>query len=529
MRSEYDVIVVGAGIAGLMCGNFLARGGKRVLILEHNHQPGGLMAGIRRKGFYFDCGDQSMESSGILFPLLNQLGLYDSSEWERAMYRLIIPGGMDHVITDLKETGEALADVFPQERDGIREMFGKLTEFSEMMLEMNKKGAIPYTEEGLTGITGFGRMTWTTLKNRRIMKELFSGKIDDLVTQYIKDPETVKFFTGMGYKGMATFMGAGFWHMWVHDYWYPRKGIQSLMDLLAENFTKLGGTITYRQRVRRIKIHKIHAAGVETVKGDVFRAPRVVFTGDMTKLYGEILPRDLVERSFLKKILTAPVAEPLVSLFLGLDIPPEKLREYLKVHHTFYIPRDGAKDLSRHDDPEMHKGTWVEINAPGLENPGLAPDGHSGLTIQCMTSYHWMNRWEGRGDDFARSKKYSALKERVANDMIDTLANVIPDVRDHIVYQDVGTPLSTIRFTLNKEGGSCAFTMDPEKAPFSRQPMQFRTPVLGLYTAGQWALWPGGVVGAALAGKIVAARILSGFYRSGTDRVYQMIRKRMYR
>jgi len=71
---------------------------------------------------------------------------------------------------------------------------------------------------------------------------------------------------------------------------------------------------------------------------------------------------------------------------------------------------------------------------------------------------------------------------------------------------------------------SCAFSFDPDLAPFSRQPAQFRTPVRGLYTAGQWSLWPGGIVGAALSGKIVASHILSGLYNEATDRVYQLIR-----
>ncbi|HQP31509.1 MAG TPA: NAD(P)-binding protein, partial [Deltaproteobacteria bacterium] len=101
MNETCDAIVIGAGMGGLMCGNFLARAGLRVLMLEHNHQPGGLMAGFRRKGFYFDAGDQSIENAGILFPLLKQLGLYREHEWERARYRMIL-NGVDHVITDFK-------------------------------------------------------------------------------------------------------------------------------------------------------------------------------------------------------------------------------------------------------------------------------------------------------------------------------------------------------------------------------------------------------------------------------------------
>jgi phytoene dehydrogenase-like protein len=59
-QDKYDVIVIGAGIAGLVASNYLAKDKKRVLLLEQNHQAGGLMAGFKRKGFYFDAGDQSL-------------------------------------------------------------------------------------------------------------------------------------------------------------------------------------------------------------------------------------------------------------------------------------------------------------------------------------------------------------------------------------------------------------------------------------------------------------------------------------
>lgn len=142
-----------------------------------------------------------------------------------------------------------------------------------------------------------------------------------------------------------------------------------------------------------------------------------------------------------------------------------------------------------------------------------------------MTNYHWMDTWGTGGDESARPAEYRELKEKVKDDLLHNLEKVIPGVREKVAYRDPGTPLSTIRFTLNKEGGSCAFTFDPYLAPFSRQPLQFRTPVRGLYMAGQRSLWPGGIVGAMMSGKILSAHILSGYHNSVTDRVYQFIRK----
>lgn len=522
MAEHYDTIIIGAGMGGLMCGNFLARKGKNVLILEHNHQAGGLMAGFRRKGFYFDSGDQSIESMGILFPLLKQLGLYNPSDWERAMYRFILPG-MDHTITDFKGTAAALATVFPADAQGIRRFFDKIEEFSVFMQAANDKGRLPYTATGVEQIVGLLRLIMLGLKNMSLARELITGKIEDLARRYITDPDALRFFSGLGYKGMSTVTGAGFWHMWAHDYWYPKRGIQSLIDTLADALRAHGGTIRFKTMVEEIMLSDGRAVGVRTAAGETIHARHIIHCGDMIRLYTKMLPPGTAAPAYIEKITQAPVAEPLVALYLGLDIPPEELRRMLKVHHTFYIPQGGGKDLSDVHDPDIHRDTWIEINAPGLENPGLAPAGKSAVTIQTMTNYHWMNTWGTGGDELARPAEYQQLKEKVKDDILATLEKVIPGVREKVAYWDLGTPLSTIRFTLNKEGGSCAFTFDPDLAPFAKQPAQFRTPVRGLYQAGQWSLWPGGIVGAALSGKIVAAHILSGFYCDLTDRIYGAI------
>ncbi|MEN6475041.1 MAG: NAD(P)/FAD-dependent oxidoreductase [Syntrophaceae bacterium] len=524
MPRNYDAIVIGAGMGGLMCGNFLARAGRRVLMLEHNHQPGGLMAGFWRKGFYFDAGDQSIENMGIVFPLLKQLGLYHPDDWERAMYRFMHPG-MDHIITDFAGTAEALAKVFPTDAEGIRRFFSKLEEFSAFMQKATDKGRLPFTATGLEQIVGVMRLVMLGMQNMSLAWEMINGKIEALAKHYISDPEALNFLLMPGYQGMSIMNGAGFWHMWVHDYWYPRRGIQSLMDALAGNFCAHGGQLRFKTMVEQIIISGGRALGVRTGQGETLYAKHIIYCGDMIRLYTRMLPKGTASAAFLNKITTAPVAEPLVALYLGLDIEPSELHKLLKVHHTFYMPRNGAKELALVNDPDMHRDTWIEINAPCLDNPALAPAGRSAVTVQTMTNCHWMNTWGTGGDERARPDEYRRLKEKVKDDLLHNLENVIPGVRDKVAYWDLGTPLSTIRFTLNKEGGSCAFTFDPDLAPFSRRPAQFRTPVRGLYMAGQWSLWPGGIVGAAMSGKIVAAHILSGIYCDATDRVYQLIRR----
>ncbi|NOY64254.1 MAG: NAD(P)-binding protein, partial [Nitrospirae bacterium] len=52
---EYDAIIIGAGIGGLVCGCYLAKAGMKVLICEQHHKPGGYCTSFKRKGFTFDA------------------------------------------------------------------------------------------------------------------------------------------------------------------------------------------------------------------------------------------------------------------------------------------------------------------------------------------------------------------------------------------------------------------------------------------------------------------------------------------
>ena len=53
--NQYDVIVIGAGIAGLTCGATLAKKNYKTLVIEMNEMPGGYCTSFKRKGYTFDA------------------------------------------------------------------------------------------------------------------------------------------------------------------------------------------------------------------------------------------------------------------------------------------------------------------------------------------------------------------------------------------------------------------------------------------------------------------------------------------
>ena len=511
LEHSYDVIIIGAGIAGMIAAASLAQGGAKVCVLESNHQAGGLMAGIWRKGFYFDVGDQSFEQGNILFPLLKQLGVYDDLHFLRAWYRLKTPN-LDVEIRTPDDLPRAFADAFPLQADATHRFFGELHNHLDHLMPLLREDHNPWLHDGLDAWTATARLARDVAINAPRLWHLLQTRGSSLAAEFY-DPgsDVYDFFQRMGYRHMSLFVWLGFMHSWWHDYWYPVGGIQAMFDALETRITALGGQIFYKRGVSRLLLSgdkRLRICGVETFKGDTIIAPQVIYTGDMKSLYKNLLPRHASLEAMRGRIMVGSLSEALTSVYLGIDMPPETVRACLGTHHTFYFSHYDIHDPHQMDGADLHGRAWVEISAPGIdpENSHLAPPGHSAIVLQTMVRAGWYQRWQTLGAPDQRA--YRELKHQVAQQMIRTLGHLLPGVEKRVVYVDVGSALSAERFTHSTAGATAGWTFDPHSAPLRNRLLSMRTPVTGLLTAGHYAIWPGGVPLAALTGKLAADRVL---------------------
>src|SRR5215813_1649518 len=292
-ENSYDVVVIGAGIAGLMAAAYLARGGAKVCVLESNHQPGGLMAGIRRKGFYFDVGDQSFEQGNVLFPLLKQLGIYDDLHFLRAWYRLKTPN-IDVKIKGPPDLPGAFMNAFPAQSDATRAFFAELHRDLDHLRPLLREDHNPILHKGLDSWAATSRLAYSMAINfPRLWRLLHTQGSARAADFYDPGSEVYDFFQRMGYRHMSLFVWLGFMHSWWNDYWYPVGGIQSTFERLERLVRDLGGHLFYKRRVSALLVEgnrRLRIAGVQTAKGDTIRAPQVIYTGDMKALYQHLLP-----------------------------------------------------------------------------------------------------------------------------------------------------------------------------------------------------------------------------------------------
>ena len=124
---KHDVVIIGSGLGGLICGALLSHEGKRVLVLERQVQPGGCMQSYQRDGFSFDTGLHyvgGLAEGQVLHGVFSHLGLMnlpwvrlDAEGFDRitiGQQTFPLAEGYDHF-------ADTLGEYFPKEKEGLRQ------------------------------------------------------------------------------------------------------------------------------------------------------------------------------------------------------------------------------------------------------------------------------------------------------------------------------------------------------------------------------------------------------------------------
>lgn len=499
---DFDVIIAGGGIGGLVCGSLLARRGLKTAIIEKNPRPGGYAGGFFRRGFYFDAGVQAFSFYNILPAVLDELGLTEQLNFQNSTYRITGPS-FDVPLTGVEHICGQFQQAFPELAPQLRDLFGRVAVFVEGLRELMEHPH-PFVVRGMERVAAIAGMAGH-LQLVAEMAKLRKVYARDFVKQYLGAGGPGTFLGEFGwYKGVSAAGWLLMLYAFIHDYRYPAGGMRRFVDLLAAGFKAAGGVMVCGAEVTAITVKSGSATGVSCGPRE-YTAGTVVYNGDLKRLARELVDGQWLPEKWRERILKAPVSETNVSVYAATDFRAEEIAAVMQCSHLIYSPGRKNPDTRA---PDYFSKVPVEITwrpagtVTGEESQGgpeTVPAGGVGLILQCAAPYEWHNEWA-----CYRGGEYKRLKTAAAAEIIRTAGRVIPGLEKRVIFSTAATPRTNERYTLNHHGATGGFTWDWRESPTGSIRGHFRTPVKNLYLVGQWTFLPGGVPAAVMSGKRVA-------------------------
>ncbi|MCX6032167.1 MAG: NAD(P)/FAD-dependent oxidoreductase [Chloroflexi bacterium] len=513
--SRHDAIVIGAGLSGLTAAAFLAQAGARVLVCEQAGQIGGLFNSFRRGGYLFDGGIKAVENSAVMMPMLAQLGLLERVQLRRSPIALVTAGEVQPILgfADVEVYFRSLEALYPGEETGLRRVLADARAVYEL-LDAALCFPIPFFAP--VGSFPEAQKTWFQRNGAALTRlpraaALMRAELRPYLRQHLRSPGLVNLLSQLFPDGTSVFFGLGYFRMFL-DYYYPRGGIQAIPAALADAVTGWGGEIRVNAHVEEVLLQGREACGVRLATGEELASGYVIAASDLRQALTRLIPPDTVPPRFERKLTRAEVSHSVFNLFLGVDLPVERLN-LAGCQHIFYAPDlEGISEADRVARADYFAHVPQEISIPCLHQPDLAPPGKTGLVVSAMTSWQFDGGWE------REPSAYAALKERCTRELIASLERFIPGLAQHIELCFTATPHTVASLTANTQGAIMGWSYHRGRSLPRGNFLQMRssvlTPVPRLLTAGHWSFSPGGSPVAVLTGKVAAEHVL----KHGTDR-----------
>jgi phytoene dehydrogenase-like protein len=499
---DADAIVIGSGMGGLATAALLSRlHARRVLVLERHWRAGGFTHTFSRPGGWtWDVGVHYVGAEVVRPGMAGDAMRVVTGgrlAWTRMpdpFERLVFPGFEFEMRAGRERLAEDLARAFPAEAGAVRAHLRDVGRAASATAVLALRGTAPRPVAAAARALLAGRLRLA----RRTTREVLDARFRD---------ERLKAVLGArwGDHGMPPGMGAFLPHAVVTAHyldggWYPEGSAARIAEGAARVVEQAGGAVRVRAEVERILVEGGRAVGVRLRGGEELRAPVVVSDAGARATFLRLLPPE-VPVPFRDRIRSAPPGMAHVSLYLGLSSSPASLGvrgENFWIHDA--LDQDAL--WARRGEVLEGRAPHVYVSFPSMKDPAARAHTAEIVTaVDAAAFARWAaSAWRRRGAE------YEALKERIADGLLDAAERRLPGLRRLVAYRELSTPLSTEAFTGHAGGEIYGIPWTPERMdmPF----LQPRTPVAGLFLTGADALMLG--VTGALMGGLMAAVAVAG-------------------
>jgi phytoene dehydrogenase-like protein len=527
--THHEMLIVGAGLSGLSAAAYLGKSSHSVLVLEKTSLCGGLLNSFTRNGYVFDAGARSIENSGIIKPMLKDLGI------ELELLDSPVSIGIASQIVDMNSKAsiaqyrQALETLYPESVDDIRKIFKVIDKVYKQMdviygfenpVFKNYRKDRKYLFSELLPWMGKFLLAVSRMESMQQPVEAFLSQIS--TNRSLNDIIDQHFF-----KCTPTFFALGYFYVYL-DYLYPRGGTGKLAEQMTQKVIEYGGEIQVDTEV--VSVHPAKKM-VRDCRGNTYTYDKLLWCADLKSLYRNLdtleIPSDSLTpiEASSAKVLAGRGGDSVFSLFLGVDAPPQKFADITN-GHLFYTPsKQGLGETHLSELASLlEKGEhvskeeileWVtkycslttyEISIPSLRDASLSPEGKTGLVVSFLLEYDLVTLVESL-------HWYDEFKDHIEQQMIKTLnQSLFKGLLNKIDLAFSSSPSDIERRFGSSEGGITGWTLtspSPAINKLLKITKAVHTPIPDVYQCGQWAYSPAGIPTAILTGWYAADAINS--------------------